>query len=212
MGSLLVWGQMVSPGMYATDGPSGRGAGRNAVRRAPYGVPVRYVAFLGGINVGGHRVAMDRLRQEFEALGHDDVRTFIASGNVIFTTGGRAPAIERTVEAHLTDRLGYGVPTFVRTAVAVRKVAACEPFGELAAGDSSYVGFLRTAPTAAAARATEALSNDQDRFEVHGKELHWLIHGGMSDTSVKPSVLGRALGVGCTTRNTMSLRKLADTL
>ena len=170
------------------------------------------MAFLGGINVGGHRVAMERLRKEFEALGHDDVRTFIASGNVVFTATGRAPAVEREVEAHLTECLGYPVPTFVRTAAAVRKVAALEAFGATAPGDSYFVGFLRKAPTAAAARATAALSNDQDRFEVHGKELHWLIHGGMSDTSVTSAELGRALGVACTTRNTRSLRKLAVTL
>ena len=170
------------------------------------------MAFLGGINVGGHRVTMERLRKEFEVLGHDDVRTFIASGNVIFTATGRATAIERAAEAHLGDRLGYGVPTFVRSAAAVRALAAVEAFGPLAPGDSSFIGFLRRAPTAAAARATAALSNDQDRFEVRGKELHWLIHGGMSDTSVKSAALGRALGVECTTRNTRSLRKLAGTL
>ena len=47
---------------------------------------------------------------------------------------------------------------------------------------------------------------------MHGNELHWLIHGGVCDTSVKTPVLARALGVACTTRNTKSLRKLAATL
>ena len=44
----------------------------------------RLVAFLRAINVGGHNVKMDRLRELFEALGLSNVETFIASGNVIF--------------------------------------------------------------------------------------------------------------------------------
>ena len=93
--------------------------------------PVGYVAFLGGINVGGHRVTMERLRGEFEALGHEDVRTFIASGNVVFGARVGRAALESSIERHLHERLGYAVPTFVRPGAAVVKIAALEPFGEL---------------------------------------------------------------------------------
>ena len=172
----------------------------------------RYVAFLGGINVGGHRVTMDRLRIEFEALGLEDVSTFIASGNVIFATSGSTARVEATIERHLMERLGYMVPTFVRAVDAVRKAAALEPFGSIRGGDTHLVAFLRKAPGATATRATEALSNDRDRFEVHGRELHWLIHGGVSDSSVRGRALAEALGQPSTARNVKSLRKLAERL
>jgi uncharacterized protein (DUF1697 family) len=172
----------------------------------------RYVAFLGGINVGGHRVTMDRLRGEFEALGFTDVRTFIASGNVMFEATGARASLEPKIETRLAEQLGYAVPTFVRTASAVSGASALAPFGALAEGDTHHVVFLRNAPTAAATRATEALSNDQDRFEVHGTELHWHIHGGLTDSSVKSSVLAKALGQPFTTRNAKSLRKLSAML
>lgn len=172
----------------------------------------RYVAFLGGINVGGHRVTMDRLRAEFEALGCTGVSTFIASGNVVFGAAGKAAPLELRIEAHLAEHLGYPVPTFVRTAAAVVKAAAREPFGRLADGDTHMVVFLRRAPTAAARKGTAALSNARDRFEVHGTELHWLIHGGVSDSSVTGSVLSRTVGQPWTSRNTKSLRKLAAQL
>ena len=104
------------------------------------------------------------------------------------------------------------MPTFVRRAAAVVEIAHRQPFGPPPAGHSHFVGFLERPPGAAAVRATTALSNGHDRFEVHGAELHWLIAGGMSDTSVKPALLARAVGVPFTTRNTTSLRKLAATL
>lgn len=48
---------------------------------------MKYVALLRGINVGGNnKVEMARLKQLFEKLGFTDVRTFIALGNVLFTT------------------------------------------------------------------------------------------------------------------------------
>jgi uncharacterized protein (DUF1697 family) len=173
---------------------------------------MRWVAFLGGINVGGHRVKMDTLRDEFFALGYTDVSTFIASGNVIFDAPGRARAIEQAVEARLEARVGYAVPTFVRRANALPDIAAFEPFESPVDGDSLHVVFLAAAPAAAAVRATEDLSNDQDRFAVRGTELYWHIHGGLSDSSVKSSVLAKAHGQRGTARNVKSLRKLAATL
>jgi len=172
----------------------------------------RFVAFLGGINVGGHRVTMDTLRAEFEALGLTSVSTFIASGNVVFEASGKAAPLELKIEAHLAEQLGYPVPTFVRTAPVVVTIAAREPFRAMVDGDPHLVGFLRKAPTAAAKRATEALSNDQDRLVVHGAELHWVVHCGFSDTSIKTSLLAKALVQPWTTRNTKSLRKLAERL
>ena len=47
----------------------------------------RYIAFLRAINIGGHTVKMDDLRQLFESLQFTSVETFIASGNVIFKAG-----------------------------------------------------------------------------------------------------------------------------
>lgn len=173
---------------------------------------MRWVAFLGGINVGGHRVKMDALRDEFSALGYTDVRTFIASGNVIFDAPGRPRALEPAIEARLEERLGYAVPTFVRAATSVPDIATYEPFGPTATGDSLHVLFLDAAPGTAAVRATEALSNDQDRFEVRGTELYWGIHGNLMDSSVKGSVLAKAHGQRATARNVKSLQKLAATL
>lgn len=61
----------------------------------------RYVAFLRAINLGGARmVKMDFLRQLFESLGFDEVETFIASGNVVFSTKRQSSSqpLERKIE------------------------------------------------------------------------------------------------------------------
>ena len=171
-----------------------------------------YVAFLGGVNVGGHRVSMERLRAEMRSIGLEDARTFIASGNVIFTSRAVAATLETRIEQRLEEQLGYAVPTFVRTAREVTSTAARDPFGELPATDSHYVLFLRRPPTAGEKQATVDLVTPRDAFEFHGRELHWLVHGKFMDSGVKPAALAKALGQPSTNRNVTSLRKLVAAL
>ncbi|HKY15937.1 MAG TPA: DUF1697 domain-containing protein [Microthrixaceae bacterium] len=171
-----------------------------------------WVALLGGINVGGHRVSMEQLRSMVDELDVADVWTFIASGNVIFDAPGRAATWERSIEAHLGDRLGYAVPTFVRSSAALAKAVAQRPFGEVPAGHTHMVMFLRRNPTAAERRAIEALSTELERLEVHDNEVHWLIDGGVSDSTIWQKGLAKAIGQPLTTRNTKSLTKLVAKL
>jgi uncharacterized protein (DUF1697 family) len=173
----------------------------------------RRIAFLRAINVGQRRVKMDRLRSIFEGLGFEDVSTHIASGNVIFSAGGGAAAIERRIEEGLEAELGFAVMTFVRTPKQLEGVVAAQPFKRVGDGDTHMVAFLRTKPSAAARRAAEALSGKRDTLVVDGRELHWLIRGKMMDSELKPKAMERALdGDPGTTRNITMLRKLAAKL
>src|SRR5207249_2963529 len=100
-----------------------RGEKRKAQSRMP-----KYVALLRAINVGGHTVKMDYLRTLFEAIGLSNVETFIASGNVIFDSGSKdTRALERKIEKHLQETLGYEVKTFVRGVAELAVVANYKP-------------------------------------------------------------------------------------
>jgi uncharacterized protein (DUF1697 family) len=89
----------------------------------------RYIAFLRAVNVGGHAVRMQRLRELFGELGLAGVRTYIQTGNVFFDTDepDRAALTER-IERHLAQALGYQVATFLRTADEVEATLALNPF------------------------------------------------------------------------------------
>ncbi len=91
----------------------------------------KYVAFLRAINVGGHIVKMDHLRQLFETLGFDNVETFIASGNVIFdSTSKSTKTLERKIETLLKETFGYPVATFIRSTSELANIANYKPFEE----------------------------------------------------------------------------------
>ena len=86
----------------------------------------RYVAFLRGMNLGKRRIENPELRAEFERLGLEDVATFRASGNVVFSPPGREARAKLTarIEAGLAAGLGYEVPVYLRSAAEVAAIAA----------------------------------------------------------------------------------------
>lgn len=158
----------------------------------------RYVAFLRGMNLGGRRITNDALRLHFEALDCEQVATFRASGNVIFTADGGSPArLSSRLEEGLGERLGYKVPVFLRSAPELLSIAAHEPFDAKAVKASKgklQVGMLTKKPSAATAEKALALSSDGDRLAIEERELYWLPDGGLSDSQLDLKALATILG------------------
>lgn len=172
----------------------------------------RYVAFLRAINVGGHTVKMDRLRALFEALGLAGVETFIASGNVIFASDDDdTGALERRIEAHLRQALGYEVATFIRTTDEVAAIAAHQPFPPSATeGCALSVAFLPAAPDGEARDRLMAFRGEMDDFHVRGREVYWLCRSiRFSDSKFSGALLEKTLRMPATVRNVTTVRKLA---
>ena len=172
-----------------------------------------YVAFLRGINLGYRRIKMAKLRQLFEELKFADVATFIASGNVLFSSPARdGHKLAAQIEAHLAKSLGYKVDTFVRTRVEVAAVAAFRPFSaaDLAHPDNTiHAGFWREAPSADQARGLVACGTPVDEFCVSGREFYWLCRIRTPESKVWASPAMKALNLPSTSmRNLTSLRKL----
>lgn len=95
-----------------------------------------YIAFLRAINVGGRVVKMERLREIFRQLGLEDVRTYIQSGNVFFSSNEEDRAgLTSRIEAHLQQALGYEVPVMLRTIAEVEATLALDPFRDVEVTD-----------------------------------------------------------------------------
>ncbi len=173
----------------------------------------RYVAFLRGINVGGHTVKMDQLKKHFEELGFEKVETFIASGQVVFESDEKSRAkLEEKIEKALKAKLGYDVATFVRTDREVADIAAHNPFSKVTPkeGDRLHIGFLRDEPDAATRKAVLALATDEDRLHFHGRELYWLRRGPLLESTINTNELNKAFGKAPTSlRNANTLQRLA---
>ena len=174
----------------------------------------RYVALLRAINVGGHVVKMERLRAVFAGLGFSEVETFIASGNVIFSSPERdAAALERRCEAALARALGYAVDTFIRTPEELAAIAAHRPFASEPdpGGGAVYVTFVEHPLAATARKQIAALSTPSDEFACKGREVYWCRRGNLLDSAVGAD-MGKALGGSATMRNRNTIVRLVARL
>ena len=171
----------------------------------------RSVAFLRGINVGGHRVTKDELIAVFADLGLGRVDTFLASGNVLFEPGQAVTDSE--MGAALETTLGYAVPTTVRTAGELEALNQAEPFPAEAveAMGKPQVMLLFAEPTAEVEAAVLDLATDADLLAFGPGALHWLPAGGISDTALDLKEISRLVGVN-TIRTANTIRRLVAKL
>ena len=175
----------------------------------------RYVALLRAINVGGHVVKMDQLRDVFSGLGFSSVETFIASGNVLFSSPETdVETLERRAESGLRRAFGYDVATFIRTPEQLQAIAGHRPFAkEPAKGEGTvYIISLKQPLTAAARRQMLALATTDDEFACKGAEVYWCRRGNLLDSSVSGPQMGKVLGALTTMRNRNTIVRLVDRL
>lgn len=91
---------------------------------------ITYIAFLRGVNVGGHTIKKEEFIEVFSSLGLENVRTFIASGNVLFESSEtNEKLLEKKIEEALEKRFGYEVRTMLRTKEELQKMIEEKPFG-----------------------------------------------------------------------------------
>lgn len=185
-----------------------------------------YVAMLRGINVGStNRIAMPALRDAVAALGYGDVRTYVQSGNVVFTGTAKARSkdlgtgeVADRVAGAIKDAFGLDVPVVVRTGEQLADALASGPFVKAglrpeATPKAFHVTFLAAPPDPARWKAaTEAAERfAPDACELVGADVHLHVPGERySDTKLSNAWFEKQLGLTATTRNWRSVATLAE--
>ena len=169
--------------------------------------PKTYVALLRGINLGArNRVAMKDLRALVEELGGEDVRTYLQSGNVVFT--GRALRAE-AIEKGIRDSLGLDVTVLVRTKAELDQLVRGNPFAT-ADPKTLHLTFLAAAPDKAGAKKLGDQTFEPDELEVGGREVYLRCPNGYGRSKLSNAFLEKQLGVTATTRNWKTVTALAE--
>jgi uncharacterized protein (DUF1697 family) len=105
----------------------------------------RYVALLRGINLGKRQIKMAELKALFERQGYKDVKTLLASGNVIFTTkNGDAKTLRGKIEKAIKGEFGFDVPVILRSENEIAVLVKDNPFKSVKVTPKTrlYVTFL----------------------------------------------------------------------
>jgi uncharacterized protein (DUF1697 family) len=162
----------------------------------------RFVAFLRGINVGGHIVVKATLQKVFGDLGFRNVSVYKQSGNVIFDTEQTADGLAEKIEAALKAAVGFDVPVFLRSLTDLKEIVACDPFkGQNIEGSSYLVTFLASKPGAFPFQFPVTIPKSTAQvIGAYGAEVFSETHGGGEGALPNPYI-EKALKCKATTRN-----------
>jgi len=162
-----------------------------------------YVALLRAVNVGGTgKLPMADLKAMCVEAGFDQVQTYIASGNVVFTHPGDAGAVKTALEARLQAYAGKPVGVLVRTAAEMAEVLRANPFPDVAPNRAVAI-FLDQPPPDDAVSGARHCRNE--RIVAGAREIYVAYDDGMA-----ASKLVIPAGRDGTARNMNSVAKLAE--
>lgn len=170
------------------------------------------LALLRGVNVGGRaRVPMAELRDVAAGLGLSDVRTYLQSGNLLFTAPGARPVedLRHELEGAIATAFGAGTPVILRTRDELAAAVAANPFPEVEREPARlHVAFLAEAPAADRAAGLDRRRFDPDVFDVRGREVYIHYAEGAGKSKLTLDFLERGLGAAATARNWNTVTKL----
>ncbi len=171
---------------------------------------LEFVALLRGVNVGGVKVPMADLRDTAAGCGLDDVRSYIASGNLVFRASGSVAEVRARLEAAIARRFGRDIPVWTATGPEFRAIVAACPYR---VDDGRRVHALFPLGSAAVdpeawsrwAKPSEALARAGGIFWLHTPE-------GFGQSAVGAKLDRIVTGDGVTGRNLNTTAALVEML
>jgi uncharacterized protein (DUF1697 family) len=162
-----------------------------------------YVALLRAVNVGGTgKLAMTKLAAICTEAGFTAVKTYIASGNVVFKSAAKPTKVKAELEARLEAHAKKPVGVAVRTAAEMAQILKANPFVE-AAPNRSVAIFLDEAPPRDA--LAHAVGRGTEEMQLGEREIYVHYADGMAKTKLRIP----AARTG-TARNMNTVAKLAE--
>lgn len=173
------------------------------------------VALLRGINVGGNNpIPMAALRETCESLGWESVRTYIQSGNVLFSSNLQGVRLESELEAAIAERFGLKIAVVVRTAAQWEELAAANPFADAAGTEPNLVmlGLSKAKPKDGAEAELRQRAGASESIVLRGDAIWIHFGGGAGRSKITPLLLDRAAGSPVTMRNWRTVLKIREML
>jgi uncharacterized protein (DUF1697 family) len=171
----------------------------------------RHVALLRGINVGGHRkVPMAELREMAEQMGLVDVRTYVASGNLVFESKDDPSALEARLERAINERFGFPVDVVVRSAAQWRAHAHANPLTEESGRHPNQVMMVigKEAPVQADVDALAKRASANERVILAGKAI-WIWFGDGAGRSKLGTIGSKGVWTSRNWRTVLALEEMA---
>ena len=171
-----------------------------------------YISLLRGVNLGAHnRMKMEDLRKSCAALGFEQIKTYVQSGNIVFKASKQSTSgLSEKIKEKILSDFKYTVPVITKTADEIEKALHNNPFLKEKGIDASklHVSFLWEVPVLSALKKLETLPAKPDLFRHVGSEIYLYCPNGYGTSKLSNNILERVLSVGVTTRNWKTVNNL----
>lgn len=167
------------------------------------------ILLVRAVNVGGAKLPMAEFRELLAALGAEQVRTYIQSGNAVVALSGDAQAFDRAVEQALTDRYGYVREVISRSPSELKTALDKHPF-TVSEPKYSYIAPMTGTPATAAVEKAREVDCGDDEWKIIGDDLHIRYAHGVGQAQFDMNKVLRRLGVQATARNLNTVQKLIE--
>jgi uncharacterized protein (DUF1697 family) len=145
---------------------------------------------------------MAALRELLTGHGHDNVATFLQSGNVVLGSALAAGRLEQTLEEQLASGLGFDVDVLVRSADELSSIVASNPLRDVAGDPARYlVTFLRAKPPLSLVDRLTSADVAPERVVAAGRELFSWHPGGVGRSELAKLLQPKRLGMAASARN-----------
>jgi uncharacterized protein (DUF1697 family) len=168
-----------------------------------------YIALFRGINVGGkNRLPMNELVAIFQALGYENVQTFIQSGNVVFSSNEKVGEKEASrISSEIAVKRGFEPTILILSEKQLQDAIYHNQFptGE---GKALHFFFLESMPNQANLKRLNALKSEAEEFQLVDKVFYLYAPDGIGRSKLA-SAVEKTLGVALTARNWNTVSKVA---
>lgn len=175
-----------------------------------------YIAFLRGINVGGHhKVPMADLRAELASLDLHHIVTLLNTGNIIFDTAETdLPGLQTKISAHLEQAFGFRIPTLLKTSANILYLLKREPFSKIQVTKETrlYVSFLWNDPIPELNLPWANEDGSYSILDIVDNSIISVLDLAVSGTPKGMESLEKRFGKEMTTRNWNTILKIAKKL
>lgn len=175
------------------------------------GAAATWIALLRGVNVGGSGVLpMQELRALLADLGYGSVRTYIQSGNCIFTSTATATRIADEIADGIAGRFGFHPDVLVLSPVEIEAALAANPF---CTGDaepkSIHLFFLAEPAPDTDLAGLRALASGSEALHLADSVLYVFAPDGIGRSRMVAKI-DRFIPLATTARNLRTVRKIAE--
>ena len=176
----------------------------------------KYIAFLRGINVGGHhKVPMAELRREMEKMNFDNVTTILNSGNIVFTAkASEIETMQITISENLRKAFGFNIPTIIRKSEMIIDLIDKNPFKDII-----ITNDIRMSVSFLSKNIKTDLhmpwTSDDNSYSIIGKmdnNIFSVLDLSINHTPKAMEILERYFGTNITTRNWNTIKRITKKL